>query len=148
LGGDDFGYGLEMKHDGRGWLAEVIKSRQFGQIFVSRTHPGISRGNHWHDTKIEKFLVLEGIAEIRLRNLYGQDILTYKVSGDDLMVVDMPAGYTHSITNMGKTDLLTIFWADEPFDPEHPDTYFQEVLDEPTESNDDLRNAARDNSAR
>ena len=124
---EDFGYNLEMKRDDRGWLAEFIKSHQFGQIFISRTKPGISRGNHWHHTKIEKFLVVEGEAEIKLRN-YGTDkLVSYKVSGDDLKVVDMPAGYVHSIKNTGSKDLITIFWADEIFNPDKPDTYYLEV---------------------
>jgi UDP-2-acetamido-2,6-beta-L-arabino-hexul-4-ose reductase len=124
---DDFGYALEMKHDDRGWLSEFIKSPHSGQIFVSRTKPGISRGNHWHHTKIEKFLVVDGEAEIKFR-LYGTEkILTYSVSGDKLRVVDIPAGYVHSITNTGTTDLLTIFWSDEVFDANNPDTHYMEV---------------------
>jgi UDP-2-acetamido-2,6-beta-L-arabino-hexul-4-ose reductase len=110
---DAFSYKLEKKSDDRGWLAEFIKSKQFGQIFISRTKPGISRGNHWHHTKIEKFLVIEGQADIKFRLLDSDKVITYSVSGDDLEVLDIPAGYIHSITNTGKNDLLTLFWADE-----------------------------------
>jgi len=124
---DGFGYDLEMKHDNRGWLAEFIKSRQFGQIFISRTKPGITRGNHWHHTKIEKFLVIEGEALIKFRKIGTDEVLKYKVSGEQLKVMDIPAGYTHSITNVGSTDVITLFWADEIFNPEKPDTYFSEV---------------------
>lgn len=122
-----FGYNLEMKHDERGWLAEFIKSAQFGQIFVSKTKPGITRGNHWHHTKVEKFLVLSGEAEIKFRDLNTNKISSYKVSEKELKVVDIPVGFTHSIKNIGKGELITIFWADEIFNPEEPDTYFEEV---------------------
>lgn len=124
---DGFGYDLEMKHDHRGWLAEFIKSRQFGQIFISRTKPGITRGNHWHHTKIEKFLVIEGAAVIKFRKIGTDEVLEYKVSGEQLKVIDIPAGYTHSITNIGNTDVITLFWADEIFDSEKTDTYYLEV---------------------
>lgn len=124
---DGFGYPLEMKKDDRGWLSEFIKSNSFGQIFVSRTKPGITRGNHWHHTKVEKFLVLEGSAMIRFRRIDTGKTLEYPVDGDKPQVVDIPAGYTHSITNIGSDDLLTLFWASEIFDPSRPDTYFLEV---------------------
>jgi UDP-2-acetamido-2,6-beta-L-arabino-hexul-4-ose reductase len=124
---DDFSYCLEMKHDDRGWLAEFIKSSQFGQIFISRTKPGITRGNHWHHTKIEKFLVIEGDALIKFRKIGSDKIINYEVSGDELQVVDIPVGYTHSITNIGNSDVITLFWADEIFNPDKPDTYYLEV---------------------
>jgi UDP-2-acetamido-2,6-beta-L-arabino-hexul-4-ose reductase len=122
-----FGYELEKKHDQRGWLAEFIKSRQFGQIFISRTKPGITRGNHWHHTKIEKFLVIEGEAAVKLRKIGTGQVLEYKVSGEQLQVLDIPAGYTHSITNTSQTDLVTLIWANEIFDQKKPDTFFLEV---------------------
>lgn len=122
-----FDYALEKKEDNRGWLAEVIKSNSFGQIFVSKTKPGISRGNHWHHTKIEKFLVIDGKAEIKFRDYGTDEIITYAVTGEEMRVVDIPVGYIHSITNTGMTDLLTLFWADEVFDPQYPDTHYAEV---------------------
>ncbi|MHB8439302.1 MAG: polysaccharide biosynthesis C-terminal domain-containing protein [Acidimicrobiales bacterium] len=122
-----FGYALDMKRDARGWLTEVIKSQPFGQIFVSRTKPGVSRGNHWHHSKIEKFVVISGSADIKFRNLFTDEVITYGATGEDLHVFDMPAGYVHSITNSGEDDLITLFWADEIFDPQRPDTYSQEV---------------------
>lgn len=124
---DDFDYQLKTNTDERGWLAEFIKSDQFGQIFISKTKPGITRGNHWHHTKIEKFLVVEGSAEIKFRKIGDTKKISYKVSGNKLTVLDIPAGYTHSIKNIGKTDLMTIFWADKIFDPDQSDTYREEV---------------------
>ncbi|HWP68930.1 MAG TPA: NAD-dependent epimerase/dehydratase family protein [Rectinemataceae bacterium] len=124
LPGEEFSYPLEMKRDDRGWLAEFIKSPSFGQVFVSKTKPGITRGNHWHHTKVEKFLVISGKALIRFRKIGDKNILEYPVSGDELRVVDIPVGYTHSITNIGETELITLFWADEIFNSAAPDTYF------------------------
>lgn len=128
LAEDDFSYALQKSSDNRGWLAEFIKSKQFGQVFISRTKPGISRGNHWHNTKIEKFLVIEGKAEITFRKVGEQEhVVRYPVSGDELTVVDIPAGYVHAIKNTGDTDLLTIFWADEILDKDRPDTIYESV---------------------
>lgn len=124
---DKLSYNLEIKHDDRGWLAEFIKSSSFGQIFISRTKPGITRGNHWHNTKIEKFLVIEGEAEIKFRHLQTNEVASYKVSGEELRVLDIPAGHTHSIKNIGRNELITIFWADVIFDQANPDTYYLEV---------------------
>lgn len=120
-------YPLKKKEDNRGWLAEFIKSKQFGQIFISRTKPGVTRGNHWHHTKVEKFLVIGGEAVIRLRKIGTEQIIEYRVSGGSPEVVDIPPGYIHSITNMGNSDVISIFWADEVFDPEAADTYCLEV---------------------
>lgn len=118
---------LEMKRDERGWLSEFIKSHHAGQIFISKTKPGITRGNHWHHTKVEKFLVIQGEALIRLRKIDSSEVIEYKVDGDRLQVIDIPPGYTHSITNIGETELITLFWASEIFDPDKPDTYRMEV---------------------
>lgn len=126
----DFAYSLTKNSDDRGYLAEFIKSHQFGQIFVSSTKPGISRGDHWHQTKIEKFFVVSGEAEITFRNkIDSQDIIRYKVSGDEMKVVDIPTGYVHAITNIGTVDLITIFWANEVLDKSHPDTHYEKVED-------------------
>jgi UDP-2-acetamido-2,6-beta-L-arabino-hexul-4-ose reductase len=124
---DNMSYSLDMKHDNRGWLAEFMKSDQMGQIFISRTKPGITRGNHWHHTKVEKFLVIEGDALIRLRGINDDEVIEHKVSGDRLEVVDIPVGFTHSISNMGDKDIITLFWANEIFNPDRTDTYFMEV---------------------
>ena len=127
LNDNNFSYGLDIKTDNRGSLAEFIKSPEMGQIFVSRTNPGITRGDHFHHTKTEKFLVVEGDAVIRFRHIERDGILEYPVSGDTYQVVDIPPGYTHSIENVGAGVLVTLFWASEPFDPEKPDTYFEKV---------------------
>ncbi len=127
LDSDDFAYGLEVKADHRGVLAEFLKSPQFGQVFVSRTWPGLTRGNHYHHTKTEKFLVLEGEAVIRLRQIFTSESIEHRVSGRDYRVVDIPPGYTHSIENVGRGELVVLFWASEPFDPAHPDTFPLEV---------------------
>lgn len=127
LSHDGFSYTPDMKHDNRGWLAEIIKSNAFGQIFISKTKPGITRGNHWHHTKAEKFLVIQGEAVIKLRKIDSDKVIQYNVSGDKLEIVDIPVGYTHSISNTGTNDVITLFWADEFFNPEKPDTFFLAV---------------------
>jgi len=127
LKGTDFVYDLDVKTDNRGSLAEFLKSPSFGQIFISRTKPGITRGNHYHHTKTEKFLVVQGEAIIRFRHILGSEIVEHQVRGDEFRVVDIPPGYSHSIENIGEIELVTLFWASEIFDPENPDTYFCEV---------------------
>ena len=127
LNDKEFEYGLDMKSDQRGRLAEFLKSPSIGQIFVSRTKPGITRGDHYHHTKTEKFLVLEGEGVIRFRHIEGDEILEYPVNGEKYQVVDIPPGYTHSIENVGKGVLVTLFWASEMFDTEKPDTYYEKV---------------------
>ena len=125
---DEFAYSLDRKCDARGCLAEFVKLPAFGQIFVSRTAPGVTRGNHYHHTKTEKFLVLEGEAIVRFRRLDGEDVIEYRVAGADMRVVDIPPGYTHSLENIGAGELVTLFWASEIFDPAQPDTYALPVL--------------------
>ena len=127
----DFGYSLVSKTDPRGSLAEFIKTPQMGLVFISRTRPGVTRGNHYHHTKVEKFLVLEGDAIIRFRHILGTEVIEYCVRGEDYRVVDIPPGFTHSIQNIGTGDLITLFWADEVFNPDKPDTIFDQVLKEP-----------------
>ena len=144
---DAFDYALTQRADARGELAELLKSPSIGQIFVSRTRPGITRGHHYHDTKIEKFVVLEGDAAIRFRDVrhenavsglepeaqnpaaaaQGSELLEYRVSGKEFRVVDIPPGYTHAIENVGKSDLIVLFWANQVFDPEKPDTFAEIV---------------------
>lgn len=124
---DDFSYYLDKKEDNRGWLAELVKSEQFGQMFVSKTHPGITRGNHWHHTKTEKFIVIQGQAAIRFRKIDEDKVIEYIVDGEKPQVLDIPPGYTHSIENIGQDEVITLFWSNEMFNPEKPDTYFLEV---------------------
>lgn len=124
---DDFAYELDIKRDHRGELAELIKSESFGQIFVSRTCGKIIRGNHYHDTKIEKFCVLQGEAAIRFRHLFSDETIDYRVSGAKWEVVDIPPGYTHHIENLSDQDMIVLFWANCIFDPQQPDTVYCEV---------------------
>jgi len=127
LDGEAFAYPLTIRSDDRGCLAEMMKSRTFGQIFVSRTKPGITRGNHYHHTKTEKFMVVEGEAVIRFRRIDCDEVIEHFVSGQEFKVVDIPPGYTHHITNIGEGELVTLFWASEMFNPEKPDTCFMPV---------------------
>ena len=124
----DLAYSLEQRTDPRGALAELLKSPHFGQMFVSRTNPGVTRGNHYHDLKVEKFCVLEGDAAIRFRPILGSEVTEYRVSGRDFKVVDIPPGMTHPIENVGTTEMIVLFWASEILDRAHPDTYISEVL--------------------
>lgn len=129
-----FAYDLAPNVDARGSFTEFLRTPERGQVSVNVSKPGITKGNHWHMSKWEKFLVVSGTASIKLRKV-GCDaegnpfpVDEYVVSGSDLRVVEMIPGYTHSITNLSDTDdLVTVMWANEPFDPENPDTYFEEV---------------------
>jgi len=124
---ENFSYKLDLKTDQRGNLAELIKSGHFGQIFVSMSHKGIIRGNHYHNTKVEKFCVLKGKAIIKLRHILEDEVLSFHVSEDKLEVVDISPGYTHSIENIGDDEMIVLFWANQIFDPEKPDTYYCKV---------------------
>jgi len=124
---DKFSYELKMNVDQRGSFTEFIKTPDRGQVSVNISKPGITKGNHWHHTKNEKFLVVSGKGVIRFRKLDSEEIIEYFVSGDKMEVVDIPTGYTHNIENLGDGDMVTIMWANEAFDPEKPDTYFLEV---------------------
>ena len=124
---EKFSYPLKMNIDQRGSFTEFIKSPDRGQVSVNISRPNITKGNHWHHTKSEKFLVVSGKGVIRFRSLVSNEVIEYHVSGEKLEVVDIPPGYTHNIENLGDTDMVTIMWASEPFSPEHPDTYFLEV---------------------
>lgn len=125
---DDFARPVDLKTDDRGWLFELVKSKGAGQIFVSNTKPGVTRGNHYHDTKVEKFCVIQGQGVIRFRHILGEEIIEYPVSDHEINVVDIPPGLTHSIENTGDGEMITLFWANEIFDSEHPDTHFVNVL--------------------
>jgi UDP-2-acetamido-2,6-beta-L-arabino-hexul-4-ose reductase len=114
--------------DARGELVEAVKVHGGGgQSFVSSTVPGITRGQHYHLAKVERFLVLRGEAEISLRRLLHDDVVTFRVSGDEPAIVDMPTMWAHNITNVGSGELLTLFWANDLFDPANPDTYLEDV---------------------
>lgn len=124
---DKFSYELKMNVDNRGSFTEFIKTIDRGQVSVNISKSGITKGNHWHHTKNEKFLVVSGKGVIRFRKIDSDEIIEYYVSGDKLEVVDIPPGYTHNIENLGDTDMVTIMWANEQFDSEKPDTYYLEV---------------------
>lgn len=124
---DNFSYLLRMNVDNRGSFTEFVKTPDHGQVSVNISKPGITKGNHWHNTKTEKFLVVSGSGEINFRRIDSSETFTYHVSGDKLEVVDIPPGYTHNIINTGHDDMITIMWANELFDQEKPDTFFLEV---------------------
>ena len=124
---DQFSYDLKMNIDHRGSFTELMRTPDRGQVSVNVSKPGITKGNHWHHTKNEKFLVVSGEGLIRFRKVNSDEIIEYRVSGEKLEVVDIPTGYTHSIVNVGENDLVTVMWANECFDPDNPDTYFLEV---------------------
>lgn len=124
---DSFSYELKMNTDNRGSFTEFIRNEDRGQVSVNISRPGITKGQHWHHSKNEKFLVVKGKGLIRFRRIDSDEIIEYPVSGDKLEVVDIPTGYTHSIVNVGDEDMVTVMWANEPFNPDKPDTYFLEV---------------------
>lgn len=124
---DQFGYPLKMNIDNRGSFTEFIRTKEHGQVSINISKPGITKGQHWHHTKNEKFLVVSGKGLIQFRKIGSNKIIEYKVSGEKLEVIDIPTGYTHNIINTGVTDMVTVMWANEPFDPNKPDTYYEEV---------------------
>ena len=124
---DKFSYPLKMNTDQRGSFTEFLKTEEYGQVSVNVSKPGITKGQHWHHSKNEKFLVVSGKGLIQFRDIYSDEIIEYYVSGDKLEVIDIPTGYTHNIINIGESDMVTIMWANEKFDPKHPDTYSEEV---------------------
>lgn len=127
LPADGFSYPLKMNCDDRGSFTEILRTMDRGQFSVNISKPGITKGNHWHNTKNEKFVVVSGKGVIRFRKIGEEKIYEYFVSGDKIEVVDIPTGYTHNIENLGDTDMVTFMWANECFNPEKPDTFFEEV---------------------
>lgn len=119
---------VKLHSDDRGHLFEAVRSLNSGQVFLSTTHPGITRGNHYHTRKVERFLVAEGEAVIRIRKLFSSEVLEFQVSGVHPQYIDMPTFSTHSITNVGSSDLITLFWTHEIFDPNDSDTYPEPVV--------------------
>ena len=126
---NDLSYEMDSKEDKRGSFIELIKSNSFGQVSLSMSRKGIIRGNHYHNTKNEKFCVIQGKAVIKLRNILDDKIIPYYVSDKKIEIVDIPPGYTHSIENLteGDGEMILLIWANEMFDPENPDTYYCEV---------------------
>ena len=137
---DRFSYPLKMNVDSRGSFTEFIRTPDRGQVSINISKPGITKGQHWHHTKNEKFLVVKGKGQIQFRKVIDDQedkekaereekeaVISYHVTGDKLEVIDIPTGYTHNIINEGDDDMITVMWASEAFDPEKPDTYFLEV---------------------
>ncbi len=124
---DDFSYFLKTNEDNRGSFTEFIRTSDRGQVSINISKPGIIKGNHWHHSKNEKFLVVSGMGVIRFRKINETKVIEYYVSGEKQEVVDIPPGYTHSIENLGDTNMVTVMWVNEPFDKDNPDTYYEEV---------------------
>lgn len=124
---DGFSYPLTMHEDARGSFTEILRSADRGQVSINISKPGIVKGNHWHHTKNEKFAVVSGSGLIRFRRYGDNEIIEYSVSGEKLEVVDIPTGYAHEIVNTGTTDMVTLMWCNECYDPERPDTIAETV---------------------
>ena len=121
-------FDLKMNTDARGSFTELLKTEKCGQVSVNISKPGITKGQHWHHTKWEFFIVVSGHGLIQQRKIGTGEVIEFEVSGDKIQAVHMLPGYTHNIINLSKTeDLVTVMWANESFDPTHPDTFFEEV---------------------
>jgi len=116
-----------LNTDERGSFVETAKLNNGGQVSFSTTRPGITRGNHFHTRKAERFAVIKGKALIQLRRIGTDNVLNFELDGNEPAYVDMPVWYTHNITNAGDDDLYTIFWINEFYDPDDPDTFFERV---------------------
>lgn len=117
-----------MNTDERGSFTELLRTASCGQVSVNISKPGITKGQHWHNTKWEFFIVVSGRGLIQMRKIGSDEVLDFEVSGDEIEAVHMLPGYTHNIINLSDTDdLVTVMWANEAFDPEHPDTFFEAV---------------------
>ncbi|QFR48899.1 SDR family oxidoreductase [Sulfurimonas lithotrophica] len=127
LSTDDFSYELKGYEDERGTFYEILKTLDSGQFSLSTTAPGVTRGNHYHHTKNEKFLVVKGEAVLEYKHIVSGEKISYKVSDKKMEVIEMIPGYTHNITNSGKEEMILLLWANEVFDRDNPDTYFLEV---------------------
>ena len=119
---------LKMNIDQRGSFTELIKSKKCGQVSVNISKPGITKGQHWHNTKWEFFIVVSGHGLIQMRKIGSDEVLNFEVSGEKIEAIHMLPGYTHNIINLSETeDLVTVMWANEEFDPNKPDTFFEAV---------------------
>ncbi len=125
--GSYFPFRLKLNTDDRGSFVETVKLNSGGQVSFSTTKPGITRGNHFHTRKAERFAVIKGKAQINLRRTGTDKVISFDLDGSEPSYVDMPVWYTHNITNTGNEDLYTIFWINEPYDPGDPDTFFEQV---------------------
>ena len=119
---------LKMNIDARGSFTELLRSEKCGQVSVNISKPGITKGEHWHNTKWEFFIVVSGHGLIQERKIGSDEIIEFEVSGENIEAIHMLPGYTHNIINLSDTeDLVTVMWANESFDPAHPDTFFEKV---------------------
>lgn len=129
LPADKVKFALKMNIDDRGSFTELIRTEKCGQFSVNISRPGITKGQHWHNTKWEFFIVVSGHGLIQLRKEGGDEVIEFEVSGEKIEAVHMLPGYTHNIINLSKTEnLVTVMWANEAFDPDRPDTYFDPVM--------------------
>ena len=125
---DKASFPLKMNVDDRGSFTELLKTAGCGQFSVNISRPGITKGQHWHNTKWEFFIVVSGHGRIEQRRVGSDEVLRFEVSGERIEAIHMLPGYTHNIINLSDTeDLVTLMWANEPFDPSHPDTFFEKV---------------------
>jgi UDP-2-acetamido-2,6-beta-L-arabino-hexul-4-ose reductase len=122
-----FPFHLKLNSDDRGSFVETIKLKSGGQVSFSTTRPGITRGNHFHTRKAERFAVIKGKARIDIRRIGTDKVFSFELNGKKPSFVDMPIWYTHNITNIGKDELYTIFWTNENYNPSDPDTYYENV---------------------
>jgi UDP-2-acetamido-2,6-beta-L-arabino-hexul-4-ose reductase len=122
-----FPFHLKLNTDGRGSFVETVKLNSGGQVSFSTTVPGITRGNHFHTRKAERFAVIKGKARIEIRKIGTDKVFSFNLDGNQPSFVDMPVWFTHNITNIGDEDLYTIFWINEHYNPEDGDTYFEKV---------------------
>lgn len=119
---------LKMNKDDRGSFTELLKTVSAGQFSVNVSKPGITKGQHWHNSKWEFFIVVSGHGLIQERKIGGDEVIEFEVSGEKMEAVHMLPGYTHNIINLSDTEnLVTLMWANESFDPLHPDTFFEKV---------------------
>lgn len=122
-------YPLKMNIDARGSFTELLRTERCGQISVNISKPGITKGEHWHNTKWELFIVVSGHGLIQMRQIESDEVIEFEVSGDKIEAIHMPPGYTHNIINLSESeDLVTVMWANELFDASHPDTFFEKVV--------------------
>lgn len=137
---DDMVFTPKMNIDERGSFTELIRTESAGQMSVSISKPGIFRGNHYHHTKMEKFIVVKGKARIKFRHIITNEEKEYLVDDTIFKIVNIPVGYTHKIENIGDTEMILLIWCNELFDINKPDTFFMEVDNEKTKSNGRSRN--------
>jgi UDP-2-acetamido-2,6-beta-L-arabino-hexul-4-ose reductase len=121
-------FDLDMKEDDKGSFTELLKTEKCGQVSINISKPGITKGQHWHNTKWEFFIVVAGHGLIQQRKIGSDEVLNFEVSGEKIEAVHILPGYTHNIINLSETDdLITVMWANERFDANRPDTFFEKV---------------------